>query len=192
MYHSFCIHSSVDGHLGCSHVLSSINSAATNMGCMCRFQLWFPQGVCPVVGLLGHQFSSVAQLCQTLCDPMDYSPQTPLSMGSSRPEYWSGLPYLLQGISQWSNLCLLCLLHWQAGSLPLAPLGSQEVMVHICNGKLLSHKKEHMWVSSNEVDEPRAYYTEWSKSERERQRLYSNAYIWNIEKWYWKNLFTGQ
>ena len=73
MYHSFCIHSSVDGHLGCSHVLSSINSAATNMGCMCRFQLWFPQGVCPVVGLLGHQFSSVAQLCQTLCDPMDCS-----------------------------------------------------------------------------------------------------------------------
>ena len=29
-------------------------------------------------------------------------------------------------------------------------------------------KKEHIWVSSNEVDEPRAYYTEWSKSERER------------------------
>ena len=33
---------------------------------------------------------------------------------------------------------------------------------------LLSHKKEHIWVSSNEVDEPRAYYTEWSKSEREK------------------------
>ena len=33
---------------------------------------------------------------------------------------------------------------------------------------LLSHKKEHIWVSSSEVDEPRAYYTEWSKSERER------------------------
>ena len=33
---------------------------------------------------------------------------------------------------------------------------------------LLSRKKEHIRVSSNEVDEPRAYYTEWSKSERER------------------------
>ena len=33
---------------------------------------------------------------------------------------------------------------------------------------LLSHRKEHLWVSSNEVDEPRTYYTEWSKSERER------------------------
>ena len=33
---------------------------------------------------------------------------------------------------------------------------------------LLSHKKEHIWVTSNEVDEPRAYYTEWNKSEKER------------------------
>ena len=30
-------------------------------------------------------------------------------------------------------------------------------------------KKEYIWVSSNEVDEPGAYYTGWSKSERERQ-----------------------
>ena len=45
------------------------------------------------------------------------------------------------------------------------------------NGILLSHKKERIWVSSNEVEEPRAYYTEWSKSEREQQMLYINAYI---------------
>ena len=47
----------------------------------------------------------------------------------------------------------------------------------------------------NEVDEPRAYCAEWSKSERERQILYINAYIymyiyiyiyiWNLEGWYW-------
>ena len=29
-------------------------------------------------------------------------------------------------------------------------------------------KDEHIWVSSNEVDELRTYYTEWCKSERER------------------------
>ena len=44
-------------------------------------------------------------------------------------------------------------------------------------------KKEHIWVSSNEVGEPRAYYTEWSKSEREKQVLYINTYIWNLERW---------
>ena len=32
MYHSFLIHSSADGHLGCFHVLAMIKSAVMNMG----------------------------------------------------------------------------------------------------------------------------------------------------------------
>ena len=32
MYHSFLIHSSADGHLGCFHVLAMINSALMNIG----------------------------------------------------------------------------------------------------------------------------------------------------------------
>jgi len=39
-------------------------------------------------------------------------------------------------------------------------LMDKEVMVHIHNGMLLSRKKERISVSSNEVDEPRTYYTE--------------------------------
>ena len=32
MYHSFLVHSSADGHLGCFHVLAVTNSAAKNIG----------------------------------------------------------------------------------------------------------------------------------------------------------------
>ena len=54
--------------------------------------------------------------------------------------------------------------------------------VHITqNGILHSYKKECIWVSPNKVDESRAYYTEWSKSERERQILYINICMWNLE-----------
>ena len=60
------------------------------------------------------------------------------------------------------------------------------MVVHIHDGILLNHKKEHIWDRSNEVSEPRAYYTDWNKSEREREILYSNTYIWNLEKWYWR------
>ena len=36
--------------------------------------------------------------------------------------------------------------------------------------------KEHIWVSPNEVDEPRAYHTEGSKSEREKQISYIHTH----------------
>ena len=62
----------------------------------------------------------------------------------------------------------------------------KEAVEHIYNGILLSHKKGYIWVSSNEVDEPRAYYTEWSKSKREKQISYINIHIWNLEGWYWQ------
>ena len=57
----------------------------------------------------------------------------------------------------------------------------KEVVVHIHNGILLSYKK-CIWISSNEVDETGAYYTEWGKSERETPIQYMNAYIWNLER----------
>ena len=53
----------------------------------------------------------------------------------------------------------------------------KEVVIHIHIGILLSHKKECIWVSSNEVDEPKAYYTQRSKSERERQILHINVCV---------------
>ena len=48
-----------------------------------------------------------------------------------------------------------------------------------------THTLEHysaikqMWI---EIDEPRASYIDWSKSERVKQILYINSSIWNLEK----------
>ena len=55
--------------------------------------------------------------------PSTVAHQAPLSMGFSRREYWVGCHALLQGIfpTQGLNSRLWCLLHWQAGSLPLVP-----------------------------------------------------------------------
>ena len=33
------------------------------------------------------------QSCPTLCDPIDGSPPAPPSLGFSRQEHWSGLPF---------------------------------------------------------------------------------------------------
>ena len=51
MYHNFFIHLSVDGQVGCFHVLAIVNMATMNL---CIFQLWFSQGICPIVRFLGH------------------------------------------------------------------------------------------------------------------------------------------
>ena len=59
IYHSFLIHSSADGHLGCFHDLAIINSAAMNNRSTCLFHIWFPRCVCPEVGLLGHMATAI-------------------------------------------------------------------------------------------------------------------------------------
>ena len=60
----------------------------------------------------------------------------------------------------------------------------KEVVLHIYNGMLLSHKKERNCVICRDVDGSRGCYTERSKSETEKQILYINTYMWNLEKWY--------
>ena len=63
-------------------------------------------------------------------------------------------------------------------------LDSSKIYMPVYNRILLSHKKERNWVICRDVAGPRDCHTEWSKSEREKQILYINAYMWNLEKWY--------
>ena len=52
MYHTF-IHSSVDGHLGCFHVLATVNSAAVNIGLHVSFSVLVSSGCMPRSGIAG-------------------------------------------------------------------------------------------------------------------------------------------
>ena len=69
------------------------------------------------------------QSCPTLCDPT-VACQTPLSIEFSRQEFWSELSFPTPGISpiQGLNPGLLCLLHWQADSLPVCYLRSPGIL----------------------------------------------------------------
>ena len=53
IYHSFFIHSSIDGHLGCFHVPAIINSAAVNIGIYVPFSILVFSGYMPRSGIAG-------------------------------------------------------------------------------------------------------------------------------------------
>ena len=59
MYHIRFIHSSVDGHLGCFHVLAIVNSAAMNIGMRVSFRTMFFSGYMPRSGIAGSCGSSI-------------------------------------------------------------------------------------------------------------------------------------
>ena len=62
---------------------------------------------------------------QLFATPWTVAHQAPLSMGFSRPEYWSGLPCLSPGDLPNPGIesTSLCLWHQQVGFIPLAPSG---------------------------------------------------------------------
>ena len=53
MYHNFIINSSVDGHLGCFHVLAIVNSTAMNTGVHVSFSILVSSGYMPRSGIAG-------------------------------------------------------------------------------------------------------------------------------------------
>ena len=57
MYHSFFIHSSVNGHLGCFHVLAIVNSAAKKIRVYVSFSILVSSGYMPSSGLLGQMLA---------------------------------------------------------------------------------------------------------------------------------------
>ena len=80
VYHSFLIHSSTDGHLGCFHVLAIINSAVINIGVHVSLSILVSSVCMPRSGIAG-------------------------SYGSSQRRQWKPTPVILPGKSHgWRGL----------------------------------------------------------------------------------------
>ena len=66
MYHNFFIHSSVDGHLGCFHVLAIVNCAAMNNGIHESCLISVSSGYMPRSGIAGSYGGFISSFLRNL------------------------------------------------------------------------------------------------------------------------------
>ena len=66
IYHIFFLHLSVDGHLGCFHVLAIVNHAALNIGVHVSFRIMVFSRYMPRIGIAGSYVSSIFSFLRNL------------------------------------------------------------------------------------------------------------------------------
>ena len=67
MYPNFFIHSSVNGHLGCFHVLAIVISASMNIRAHVSFSFLVSSGYMPSSGISGSNGSFISNFLRNLC-----------------------------------------------------------------------------------------------------------------------------
>ena len=129
--------------------------------------------------LVQSQWRTVWRFLKKLKIKLPYDPATPLlgiHTEETRIERDTCTPMFIAALFTISRT-------WKQPRCPLADEWIRKLWYIYTMEYYSAYKKECIWVSSNELDEPGAYYTEWSKSERKTPIQYINTYIWNLERW---------